>query len=152
MKMKIIPIVVIFLGLLNLAGATTAKGIALGLVSPDERETKPAQSLFALSQENPDVTVVGATGRIQTNENITDHYKWFYDKEKKVLVMMMRSVMVGLEHDYSWRVWYEVNPDDFKDRLPYGRDDIKTKGSPYKNPVQSFPISYKDNPKITEWP
>jgi len=100
----------------------------------------------------PQDKIFVVTATVFLNQNITDYYKWFYDAEKKVLVLMQRTTMKAVGEEYMWRIWHNISPDQFAERLPYGNEKIRTTASPYGKAVQTFPITYPDNREITKWP
>lgn len=139
---------------ISLALATQAAPVVknLKLIDGKDTESLPASELFALIQGNPKEKLFAVTAMVIFNENVTDYYRWIYDAEKKVLALMRRSSMKASDEDYSWRLWHDVVPSDFRDRLPYGNSKIKTTPSPFGKAVRTFPLKYPDSPDVVKWP
>jgi hypothetical protein len=144
------------LTILTILAAATITGYAgtkdLKVIDGKEIETRPAKELNAMVAAAPTERVHVVTAIVFLNENVTDYYKWLYDSEKRVLALMQRTTMKAVGEEYMWRVWHDVSPEDFSERLPYGNEKIKTTASPYGKAVQTFPLSYPSNPEITKWP
>lgn len=101
--------------------------------------------------ESPKLEMCVVVGTNKLNEQTTMIFKAVYDRKSKHLIFMRHrkfSTLLGLQEDYSWRIWYDVTPDDFKEGLPYSNEAIKIESSEKKTPL---PVSYS-NPKILEWP
>ena len=138
--------------LVGMSCANASVTTNLQTISAKEIERQPAEELNSLIAKSPKETVFVVTAVVFLNENVTDYYKWFYDSEKKKLVLMQRTTLKTIGEDYNWRIWHDVSPGEFADRLPYGKDNIRTTASKYGKAVETFPLEYADDPEVTKWP
>lgn len=126
--------------------------IDLGELSPQQSEIAPGPALHKLATDRPDCDVVAVNCVAILNKIMKDHKRYFYDFKKRLLVCLTRTSMTVDDDTYLWRIWYDVAPQDFAERIPYGRDDLKTKGSPFRGAKAAFLIEYKGPEEATDWP
>lgn len=145
-------IIVALIALLTLSAGAAPAFKKLQTIDAKEIETRPTKEIHALMKSDPKADVFVVTATVFLNENVTDYYKWFYDPTKKVLALMHRSTMKAVGEDYSWRVWHDIEPEHFKDGLPYSNRNLRTTASPYGKAVETFPVKYPATPEVTKWP
>lgn len=134
------------------AGTVTPVGKNLGTIPGAEVETRPVKELHALAKEHPTATVLIVVAKSALNENVMDHFKWFYDRAAKKLVCMRRTTMRFLNDDCSWVIWDGIGLDDFPERMPFMSEKFRPKMSKPGNAKESFVMFYPENPAITDWP
>jgi hypothetical protein len=124
----------------------------LGAIDPKRSETMPAVELYRLIEKNPKHEVYFVTGTVDLGRGVKDHNKYIYDKPKRILLLMSRTVMPVGSDELRWRVWRDIAPVDFKEGLPFNNKQLTTETSPFRAAKETVPFKYPDQPKITEWP
>jgi hypothetical protein len=130
----------------------TAASKELGMIDSARIETAPALELNKLITSHPTDKLFVVTAVSQLNSNVTDRYKWFYDAELRVLVLMQRTSMKTMNDVFVWRIWHNILPKQFVTRLPYGDSTIKSTASPYTDSVQAFAKAYTKASDLVKWP
>lgn len=126
--------------------------IDLGDMTAQESEIAPGPALHQAAIDHPDCEVIAVNCVASLNKFMTDHKRYFYDAERRLLVCLTRTSMAGSEDTFLWRIWYNVAPKDFAERIPYGRDNLKTKGSPFREAKAALLREYKGPAEAIEWP
>lgn len=127
-------------------------GRAIGAVPGDQAETLPGAKLYALLMEAPTAPIAVVTGKVQATEFLSYHFRWFYDRDKRVLVKLEKTVSQGLDDHWSWIIFYHVAPADFRERLPFMRTDLRSQRSPFREAKDAFPLRYPQYPAVVVWP
>lgn len=130
----------------------TYRAIDIGKVEPSQAETAPGPALVVALDENPTCEVVAVNFVCHINDMVKDYKRLFYDRNQELLVLMTRTSMKVGSDSLTWRIWYGIAPTDFSERLPYGRGDLRTKGSPYSAPKATLLVEYKGPQEATDWP
>jgi hypothetical protein len=126
--------------------------VEMGEVAKGEPEIVSGPALAAALLQHPDCEVVAVNMVCRPTEMMKNNVRYFYDTKQRVLVFMERTVIKVGDDYYTWRIWYDVVPADFAERLPYGREDIATKPSPWNDPKTHLLLEYKGPEAATEWP
>lgn len=134
------------------AGKCSYVAVDIGEVPKGQSEIVSGPALAKALAENPGCEVVAINLICRPTDMVKDNHRFFYDKKQCLLVYMLRSAMIVGEDTYMWRIWYDVGPADFAKRLPYGREDVVTKGSWGRDPKTQLLLEYKGPKEATEWP
>ena len=134
------------------AGKCSYVAVDIGEVPSAQSEIVSGPALAKALAENPGCEVVAVNLVCRPTEMTKDNHRFFYDTRQRLLVYMLRSALTVGPDTYLWRIWYDVAPADFARRIPYGREDIVTKGSSGRDPKTQLLLEYKGPKEATEWP
>ncbi len=129
--------------------------ISLGSIVAQQGEKKLVKEIAGLLRKKPQADLFVVTARWKVGEAYVDHVRLIYDSKRKCLVYLSRSrhpyPFDASDDHYSWRVFFDVTPNDFSQGIPWGNDSIRRIGDRPDNKKIS-PLQYAKNPEVTEFP
>jgi hypothetical protein len=134
------------------AGECEYVAVDLGILKVSDSEVIPGPELVKALEANPGCEVVAVDFVCPLNDMVKDYTRYFYDSDEKLLILLSRTAMKVGSDSHSWRIWYNIEPADFAERIPFGREDLKSKGSPYQAPKAALLQEYKGPEEATDWP
>lgn len=109
-------------------------------------KAKPTSELFS-------VVASGNLGGFLLNVRL------IYDAKNKFLIYLKRRSVAdprlkspgGIEDDYDWRIWFNIEPRDFAARLPFSSTELRSAGNRSDN-KQTAPVIYERHKKLSMFP
>lgn len=125
----------------------------LGSIAEGDWDTQPSHALYSLLSRKPSARI----GIVRATVNRIDsasYYKLIYDRQKQVLVLMIRTARPDKDDFYHLQVYdRQTRMDEFRNRLPMRGYKFYPKISQsHSKADHRIPLMYPDNPEITEWP
>lgn len=145
--------------LLTVAGCAKTQDLTLyvtrdlGSITEGNWDTQPPQALNSLLIQKPSAKV-GIVRAMVKRTDSASYYKLIYDRQKQVLVLMIRTTRPSKDDFYHLKVYdRQTRMDEFRNRLPMRGYKLYPRISQSQNKADHrIPLIYSDNPEITEWP
>lgn len=124
----------------------------VGTVPFADHYSKLPQQLFALLRANPQGKVAAIEARLEGGKS-TSHVRFLYDREKHLLVILMRTARDRETSFYHVSSYVDTDPEDFRTHLPIRAQKGYPKISQSSDKAAvTIPVEYAEFPKLSDWP
>lgn len=124
---------------------------SLGKIDPRRGEKELTSVLSSLIKNNPqlDLYVVRASWEVGS---AMDYTGLIFDAKHKCLCKLSRTAIPGLpQNTYAWRIWFDIQPKDFSDGIPWQDLTIRMAFSSETN-KKVPPLRYVKHSEASQFP
>jgi hypothetical protein len=125
----------------------------LGIIAKGDWDYQSPKALHSLLSREPSARIGIVRATVDRTGSVS-YLKMIYDKQKQVLVLMIRTTRPDMNDFYHLRVYdRQTRMDEFQNHLPIRGYKPYSRSSQSQNKADNhIPLVYSDNPEITEWP